>query len=192
VHTEVAGGEGNATASIQNISGLPHRPTDRPGGRLTMRQSRREGPPMSSMGRREFVALLGGAASWPIAARAQPSERMRRIGFIQVLAENDPEAQARITAFQQRLAALDWIEGSNIRIIYRFAAAGDAARIQTNVAELVNSAPDLIVAGGTPVIAALKRVTSTIPIVFAIVNDPVGQGFITSLARPGGNITGLP
>jgi putative tryptophan/tyrosine transport system substrate-binding protein len=146
---------------------------------------------MSGMGRREFVALLGGAAAWPLAAHAQPSERMRRIGFIQVLAENDPEAQARITAFQQGLAALNWIEGSNIRIIYRFAAAGDAARIQTDVAELVNSAPDLIVAGGTPVIAALKRVTSTIPIVFAIVNDPVGQGFITSLARPGGNITGF-
>jgi ABC-type uncharacterized transport system substrate-binding protein len=143
--------------------------------------------------RREFITLLGGgaAAAWPVAAWAQPSERMRRIGFIQVLAENDPEAQARITAFQQGLAALNWIEGSNIRIIYRFVAAGDAARIQTNVAELVNSAPDLIVAGGTPVIAALKRVTSTIPIVFAVVNDPVGQGFITSLARPGGNITGF-
>jgi putative ABC transport system substrate-binding protein len=116
---------------------------------------------------------------------------MRRIGFIQVVAENDPEAQARITAFQQGLAALDWVEGRNIRIIYRFAAAGDAARIQTHVAELVSSAPDLIVAGGTPVIAALKQATSTIPIVFAIVNDPVGQGFITSLARPGGNITGF-
>jgi ABC-type uncharacterized transport system substrate-binding protein len=141
--------------------------------------------------RREFITLLGGAAAWPLAARAQQPERMRRIGFIQVVAENDPEAQARITAFQQGLAALDWVEGRNIRIIYRFAAAGDAARIQTHVAELVSSAPDLIVAGGTPVIAALKQATSTIPIVFAIVNDPVGQGFITSLARPGGNITGF-
>jgi putative tryptophan/tyrosine transport system substrate-binding protein len=141
--------------------------------------------------RREFISLLGGAAGWPLAARAQQPERMRRIGFIQVVAENDPEAQARITAFQQGLAALDWVEGRNIRIIYRFAAAGDAARIQTHVAELVSSAPDLIVAGGTPVIAALKQATSTIPIVFAIVNDPVGQGFITSLARPGGNITGF-
>jgi putative tryptophan/tyrosine transport system substrate-binding protein len=142
--------------------------------------------------RRAFITLLGGAAaSWPLAARAQQPERMRRIGFIQVVAENDPEAQARITAFQQGLAALDWVEGRNIRIIYRFAAAGDAARIQTHVAELVSSAPDLIVAGGTPVIAALKQATSTIPIVFAIVNDPVGQGFITSLARPGGNITGF-
>src|SRR5262245_48089786 len=122
-----------------------------------------------------------------VAARSTGAavDRMRRIGFIQVVAENDPEAQSRITAFQQGLAALDWVEGRNIRIIYRFATAGDAARIQTNVAELVDSAPDLIVASGTPVIAALKRATSTIPIVFAIVNDPVGQGFITSLARPG-------
>jgi putative tryptophan/tyrosine transport system substrate-binding protein len=144
------------------------------------------------MKRREFITLLGGAAAaWPMAVRAQQVDRMRRIGFIQVVAENDPEAQARITAFQQGLAALDWIEGRNIRIIYRFATAGDATRIQANVAELVNSAPDLIVASGTPVIAALKRATSTIPIVFAIVNDPVGQGFITSLARPGGNITGF-
>ena len=145
-----------------------------------------------NMRRRQFISLLGGAAAmWPYAARAQQVDRMRRIGFIQVVAENDPEAQARITALQQGLAALDWVEGRNLRIIYRFAAAGDAARIQTHVAELVNSAPDLIVASGTPVIAALKQATSTIPIVFAIVNDPVGQGFITSLARPGGNITGF-
>ena len=145
----------------------------------------------AEMRRRQFISLLGGAAVWPVAARAQQVDRMRRIGFIQVVAENNPEAQARITAFQQGLAALDWVEGRNIRIVYRFAAAGEAARIQTHVTELVNSALDLIVASGTPVIAALKRATSTIPIVFAIVNDPVGQGFITSLARPGGNITGF-
>jgi len=147
---------------------------------------------MSDVRRREFITLLGGAAAaWPLAARAEQAERMRRIGFIQVVAENDPEAQARITAFKQGLAALNWVEGRNIQIVYRFAAAGEAARIQTHVTELVNSAPDLIVASGTPVIAALKQATSTIPIVFAIVNDPVGQGFITSLARPGGNITGF-
>jgi putative ABC transport system substrate-binding protein len=147
---------------------------------------------MPDVGRREFIALLGGAAAaWPVMARAQQGDRMRRIGFIQIVAENDPEAQTRITAFQQGLAAFDWIEGRNIRIVYRFAAGGEAARIQTHVTELVNSAPDLIVAGGTPVIAALKQATSTIPIVFAIVNDPVGQGFVASLARPGGNITGF-
>jgi putative tryptophan/tyrosine transport system substrate-binding protein len=144
------------------------------------------------MRRREFITLLvGSAAAWPLAARAQQAERMRRIGFIQVVPENDPEARARITAFQQGLAALDWVEGRNIRIAYRFAAAGDAARIQSYVTELVDSAPDLIVANGTPVVAALKQATAKIPIVFAILNDPVGQGFITSLARPGGNITGF-
>jgi len=147
---------------------------------------------MSGMGRRQFITLLGGAAAtWPLAARAQQAERMRRIGFILVVPENDPEARARITAFQQGLAALGWIEGRNIRIAYRFAAAEGAASIQTQVTELVNSAPDLIVANGTPVVAALKQATATIPIVFAILNDPVGQGFITSLARPGGNITGF-
>ena len=115
----------------------------------------------------------------------------RRIGFISLVPENDPEARARITAFQQGLAALDWVEGRNIRIVYRFAAAGDAARIHSSVAELLKSPPDVIVANGTPVVAALKQATATIPIVFAIINDPVGQGFITSLARPGGNITGF-
>ena len=144
------------------------------------------------MRRREFIMLLGGAAAtWPLAARAQQPERMRRIGFILVVPEHDPEARARIAAFQQGLAALDWVEGRNIRVVYRFAAAGDAARIQSHVAELVNSTPDLIVANGTPVVAALKQATATIPIVFAIVNDPVGQGLITNLARPGGNITGF-
>ena len=144
------------------------------------------------MRRREFMAVLGGAAmAWPLAARAQQPERMRRIGFISLVPENDPEARARIRAFQQGLAALDWVEGRNILIDYRFAAAGDAARIHSNVAELLNSPPDVIVANGTPVVAALKQATATIPIVFAIINDPVGQGFITSLARPGGNITGF-
>ena len=104
----------------------------------------------------------------------------------QVVPENDPETRARTTAFQQGLAALDWVEGRNIRIVYRFAAAGDAARIQSYVAELLNAAPGLIVANGTPVVAALKQATATIPIVFAIINDPVGQGFVASLALPGG------
>jgi putative ABC transport system substrate-binding protein len=115
---------------------------------------------------------------------------MRRIGFLQGLAESDPEAQARTAAFRRELEAFGWTDGRNIRIDYRF-AGGSAARVQAYAAELVNSAPDLIVAHSSPVVAALKQATSTIPIVIAVVNDPLGQGFVTSLARPGGNITGF-
>jgi putative tryptophan/tyrosine transport system substrate-binding protein len=140
--------------------------------------------------RREFISLLGGATAWPLAARAQQGERIRRIGFLQGLAESDPEAQARTAAFRRELEALGWTEGRNIRIDYRF-AGGSASRVQAYAAELVNSAPDLIVAHSSPVVAALKQATSTIPIVIAVVNDPLGQGFVTSLARPGGNITGF-
>ena len=142
------------------------------------------------MKRRAFITLLGGAAvGWPLAARAQQAERVRRIGLLQGLAESDPEAQARTVAFRQALDVLGWIEGRNIRLDYRF-AGGDSSRVQTYAAELVNSAPDLIVAHSSPVAAALKQATRTIPIVIAMVNDPVSQGFVTSLARPGGNITG--
>jgi len=143
------------------------------------------------MRRREFIALGGAVMAWPLAARAQPSERVGRIALIMgAIEENDPESQARITAFREGLAALGWTEGRNIRIDYRF-AGGDADRIRYLVAELVRAAPDLIVANSSPVIVALKQATNTIPVVFASVNDPVGQGFISSLARPGGNITGF-
>ncbi len=142
------------------------------------------------MKRREFIALLGGAAVWPLAAHGQQKEHVRRIGFLLGLAENDPEGLARITAFHQGLEALGWTETRNIRIDYRF-AGGDPERVRAYVAELVASAPDLIVAHSTPVVVALKQATSTIPIVFAVVNDPVGQGLIASLAHPGGNITGF-
>jgi putative ABC transport system substrate-binding protein len=142
------------------------------------------------MKRRDFITLLGGAAAWPLAARAQQPERIRRIGFLMALPENDREAQARIAAFRQGLDALGWTEGRNVRIDYRFAVA-DPPHIQAHVAELVNSAPDVIVGQSTPVTAALKHATRTIPIVIAAVNDPVGQGFVESLARPGGNITGF-
>src|SRR5207248_709571 len=126
------------------------------------------------MTRREFITLLGGAATaWPLAARAQQGERIRRIGFLQGLAESDPEAQARTAGFRQELEALGWMEGRNIRIDYRF-AGGSAARVQAYAAEMVNSAPDLIVAHSSPVVAALKQATSTIPIVIAVVNDPLG------------------
>ena len=142
------------------------------------------------MKRRAFISLLGGAgAAWPLVERAQQPERMRRIVFLHALAENDPEVQARVVAFRQGLEALGWTE-RNIQIEHRF-AAGDFARIQAYTAEIVNSAPDLIAASSTPAIAALKQATRSIPIVFAVVNDPVGQGFVANMARPGGNITGF-
>jgi putative ABC transport system substrate-binding protein len=141
--------------------------------------------------RRTFIVLLGGAAAWPLAVRAQQADHTRRIGLLLgATEENDPLTQARITAFRQGLAALGWSEGRNIHIDYRF-AGGDADRIRTYAGELVKSAPDVIVANSSPVTAALKQATSTIPIVFAVVNDPVGQGFVASLAHPGGNITGF-
>ena len=145
---------------------------------------------MPSMRRRDFITLLGGAAAWPLAARAQQGERMRRIAFLHGLAENDPEAKARVAAFREGLETLGWRENRNVRIEHRF-SGGDIARIQAHVAELVSSAPDVIAAGATPVVSALKQATRTIPIVFSVVNDPAGQGFVASLARPGGNITGF-
>ena len=143
------------------------------------------------MRRRDFIISLGGAAAaWPMAARAQQGAGMRRVSLLMGIAENDPEAQSRVKAFQKGLRDLGWLEGRNIRIDYRF-AAGDPNRIKEYVAELVKLTPDVIVGNSTPVVAALRQATSTIPIVFAVVNDPVGQGFISSLAHPGGNITGL-
>jgi ABC-type uncharacterized transport system substrate-binding protein len=140
--------------------------------------------------RRQFITLLGGAAVWPVVARAQQPERMRRIAFLHSLAENDPEVQGRIAAFRQAFEALGWTENRNVQIEHRF-SAGDFTRMQAYTTELMNSAPDLIVATSTPVLAALKQAARTIPIVFCVVNDPVGQGFVASMARPGGNITGF-
>ena len=144
------------------------------------------------MRRRKFVMLLGGAAVLlPITARAQQNDRIKRIGvLLGATTEHDPESEARVAAFRVGLEELGWFEGRNLRIDYRF-AGGDAGRIRSYVAELVRSAPDLIVANSSPVIAELKRATGTIPIVFAVVNDPVSQGFVTSLGHPGGNITGF-
>jgi putative ABC transport system substrate-binding protein len=142
------------------------------------------------MKRREFITLIGGAAAWPLAAWAQQPDRLHRIAVLMSGAEDDSETQARIKAFRQGLEALGWAEGRNIQIDYRF-AAGDASRIQMQVGELVTAAPELIVANSSPVVSALKRATRTIPIVFTVVNDPVGQGFVASLAHPAGNITGF-
>jgi putative tryptophan/tyrosine transport system substrate-binding protein len=142
------------------------------------------------MKRRAFITLLGGAAAWPLAARAQPGERMHRIAFLHPYAENDPEVRARVVAFRQGLEALGWTENRNIRIEHRY-SGGDLGQIQAYATELVRSAPDLIAGSGTPIIAALKQATETIPIVFSAVNDPVGQGLVATMSHPGGNITGF-
>jgi ABC-type uncharacterized transport system substrate-binding protein len=142
------------------------------------------------MKRREFITLLGGAAAaWPLAARAQQGERMRRIGLL-LGGADDREGQARVTAFKEGLQELGWTDGRNIQIETRFGEA-DASRIRAHAAELVALAPDVIVGQTTAVIRALRQATSSIPIVAAAVNDPVDQGFVSSLAHPGGNITGF-
>jgi putative ABC transport system substrate-binding protein len=143
------------------------------------------------MRRREFITLLGGAAAtWPLAARAQQAERMRRIGVLMNLAVGDPEGEARIAAFVQALQRLGWSDGRNLRIDHRW-AAGDAGRFKRYAEELLALAPDVILAAATPSVQALQRATRTVPIVFANVADPVGAGFVDTLARPGGNATGF-
>ena len=143
------------------------------------------------MQRRDFIMLLGGAAAvWPLAARAQQTDRMRRIGVLVGLAEGDSEGQARVAAFRQGLHELKWVEGHNVRIEIRW-GAGDAARTSAYAAELVSLAPDVILGTNTPTVRALKQATDTIPIVFAGNSDPVGDGVVASLAKPGGNITGF-
>jgi putative ABC transport system substrate-binding protein len=141
--------------------------------------------------RRTFIALLGGAAAaWPLAARAQQQpERMRRIGLLMGLAD-DALGQARVTWLKQGLQELGWTDGRNIQFEVRFGRA-DAVRIRAHAAELVALAPDVIVGNTTPVIRALRQATSSIPVVMAAINDPVEQGFVSSLAHPGGNITGF-
>jgi putative ABC transport system substrate-binding protein len=143
------------------------------------------------MRRREFIALIGGAAAtWPLAARAQQSERLRRIGVLMPTREDDPDGQQRVALLRQGLSDLGWTEGHNIHIDYRW-AGGDAARAKANAAELVSQKPDVIVANSTLLLAAVRNETSTIPIVFVAVGDPIGQGFVSSFAHPGGNITGF-
>jgi len=142
------------------------------------------------MRRRDLIALLGGAAAWPLGIRAQQPERMRRIGVLTPFAADDPESMARIAAFLQGLGELGWAVGRNARIDYRW-SAGDPNRIRKDATELVALAPDVILATGTPVTAALQQASSSVPIVFAQVPDPVANGFVASLARPGGNTTGF-
>src|SRR5262245_62625597 len=143
---------------------------------------------MSGMGRREFVALLGGAAAaWPLGARAQQSERMRRIGVLFSTRGDDPGRRAQLTAFVQRLSELGWTDGRNVRLDVRWTAGSvDAAR--KYAAELVALASDVIIPDTSFNVAAVQQATRTVPIVFGGVIDPVGAGLINSLARPGGNI----
>ena len=143
------------------------------------------------MRRREFITLVGGAAAWPMVARAQQNERVRRIGVLVASSADDAEFQARVAAFNEGLAQLGWTEGRNVRIDTRWATT-NADELRKHAAELAAPTPDVLVgASGTTTVAALLQATRTVPIVFAIVVDPVGAGFVASLARPGGNATGF-
>jgi putative tryptophan/tyrosine transport system substrate-binding protein len=142
------------------------------------------------MRRREFVTLLGGSVfGWSIAARAQQSEQSRRIGVLSLLAETDIEAQVEDTAFRKRLDELGWVNGRNVSVDYRW-GAGNVGRVRLFAKELVRLNPDVLVSITTPATAALQAETKTVPIVFAMVSDPIGSGFVASFAKPGGNITG--
>ena len=142
------------------------------------------------MRRRDFITLVGGAAVWPSAVRAQQSQHIRRVGVLQPASAEDPVWRARLAAFQQALAQLGWSVGHNVSIDVRWATT-NAAEIHKQAAELVALAPDVILSAGDSTLPALIEATHTLPIVFPVVNDPVGAGYIDSLARPGGNITGF-
>jgi putative tryptophan/tyrosine transport system substrate-binding protein len=140
--------------------------------------------------RRDLITLFGGAVTWPLAARAQVAGRTRRIGILLSASADDPEFQARVGAFLQGLALLGWTIGRNVQIDTRWAGA-NAADVRRHAAELAALAPDVILANGGSTVSPLLQVTRTVPIVFAVVSDPVGGGFADSLARPGGNATGF-
>ena len=143
------------------------------------------------MKRREFITLLGGAAAaWPLVARAQRPDRMRCIGVLLPISEDDPEGEPRLAAFRQRLQALGWTEGRNVRIETRW-GGGDAERMRRQAAELIALTPDAIFVTGNSAVSPLLQQTRTVPIVFALLPDPVGAGFVNSLAQPGGNATGF-
>jgi len=144
----------------------------------------------SHIERRKFLATLGGAAAWPLASRAQQPERMRRLGVLSALLEDDPESVARRAVFEQALQALGWTAGRNLRIDYRW-TGNDRAVIQKFATELVALAPDVILTSGNFIMAPMLQAARTIPIVFTQVIDPVGSGFVESMARPGGNVTGF-
>ena len=143
------------------------------------------------MRRREFLIVFGGAAAWPLATRAQQPRGMRRIGVLMSFAQSDPEAQAWVASFRDGLQKLGWTEGGNVRIDTRWTTPDDAELIQRLAKELVSLQPDVILSHSTPTTATLLQQTRTIPIIFASVVDPVGSGFVASLPRPGGNVTGF-
>jgi ABC-type uncharacterized transport system substrate-binding protein len=140
--------------------------------------------------RRTFITLLGGAAAWPLAVRAQQGERMRRVGVLMPAASDDVDFQARVGAFLQGLAQSGWTIGRNVRIETRWATA-NADDIRRHAAELATLAPDVILAHGAVTVAPLLQATRTVPIVFTALSDPVAAGFVDTLARPGGNVTGF-
>jgi putative ABC transport system substrate-binding protein len=143
------------------------------------------------MQRRQFISLFGSTvAAWPLGARAQQANHIRRIGVMISLAENDPEAQANATALSEGLEKLGWTEGRNIRSDYRW-GVGDPARARAAVKELLALSPDVILPATTQMLAAVKEATGSVPVVFVNISDPVGTGFVESLARPGGNVTGF-
>lgn len=141
------------------------------------------------MRRRDFITLIGAATTWPLALRAQQPERLRRISVLLGVPENDPETNSRLRAFRLGMRDAGWIEGRNVHIEYRYGTDRDT--IKKHVAELIRLAPDVILANSGPVMALLRPATNTIPIVFVVVNNPVGQGFISNLAHPGSNVTGF-
>lgn len=143
--------------------------------------------PGADMNRREFIALIGGASAVPLVAQAQQSERIRRIGVLMPFAKDNLEVQARIAAFLQELRRLGWTDGRNLQIEYRW----DTGDLRKAATELVTLSPDAILVSATPAVAALQQATRTLPIVFTAVADPVSAGFVASLAKPGGNITGF-
>ena len=144
------------------------------------------------MRRRDFLHTLTGATvAWPLAARAQQAERIRHIGVLLGISEDDPDTKARLSGLRQGLERLGWSEGRNVRIDYRFAPAATEAQVQVFAKELIALQPDVILSQASPATSALQRETRTIPIVFVGVADPIGSGFVASLAQPGGNITGL-
>jgi putative ABC transport system substrate-binding protein len=143
------------------------------------------------MRRREFITLLGGAAAaWPLAARAQQTDRVRRIGVLMDVAEENPAAKGWVEAFEMQLGVAGWQKGRNLEITYRWGAS-DPERLARYAQELVQSGPDVLMVHGTPALIPLRQLTTTIPIVFTAVSDPVSQGFVTSVSRPGGNLTGF-
>jgi putative ABC transport system substrate-binding protein len=144
-----------------------------------------------NIGRRELIAALGSAAAWPLAARAQQGERVRRIGVLMAHDENDAEFKSYVASFRGGLEKLGWSEGRNVRIDFRWGALDDAEARQRSAHELITLEPDLILTQNTPPTASILQQTRTIPVVFVIVADPVGSGFVESLARPGGNATGF-